>query len=401
MQSCTSDGSLISYEVSLESRQSIESFLERLMPCDKVAIEATNNSYFLQELIKLFVEEVVIVDPKKVREIAESSSKTDLKDAEILARLLAAGFLPEIYVPPPEVQAVRKLLVHRHKLVEKKTSVKNQVHALLGAYGFSSPVSDLFGAGGKRVMEEVKNLLPADAQVQLTSSMRLLNCYEEELKNLNDHLADIALHDPYVGLLMTVKGVNVVTALSISAYIVDIDRFASGKKLAAYAGIVPVVRNSGGKTYCGSITKKGPPVLRWALIEVVQTLVKEPGPFRNLYRRMLRKKGDSAAGRGKAIVACANKLARVIWGMLTSGEAYREYNTALYERKISKMEKAAQPYQHSLEENWKPTALTPSREEPPILSEVESPVMARLWMIHEVMEKAKQKQKRKKKQKAA
>lgn len=395
------DGSVLRHEVALDILQSLQGFLDGLRPDDRVAIEATGNSYFLYDLINPLVAKMVIVDPKKVRPIAESNSKTDLKDAEILARLLMAGLLPGICVPPPEVQSIRGLLGHRHKLVREKTSVKNRVHALLGSYGLSSPVSDLFGKEGRRIIEKVKTTIPSDAQVELASCMRSITFYEEELKKLEEHLACRALSDPYVELLMTIKGVNVITALSIAAYIVDITRFPSDKKLAAYAGIVPIVRKSKDKVYHGSITKEGPPVLRWALVEVAQSLIKEPGPFRNLYRRKVRKSGDSNATKGKALIACANKLARVIWHMLTEGKSYREYNSSLYDRKIKRARKVAAPYPHTLEASWNQHALTPSMRKFPDLCEGETPAATRLLMIHGAMEKAREKKRGRKKKKAA
>ena len=391
------DGTVEIYEVTLDNEMSVDIFLHGLSADDKVAFEATTNSHFLYRLIKPIVKEVVIVHPKRMRAIAESLSKTDAKDAEILARTLASGLLKGSYVPPPDVQAMRGLLGHRHKTVGKKTSVKNRIHALLGSYGFTSPLADLFGKAGRSAIEKVKDLLPPVTQVELASCMRAIEWHEVEVRELDEHLATQALSDPYVDLLMTIRGVNVVTALSISAYIVDISRFASGKKLAAYAGIVPIVRNSKGKKYCGPITKAGPPVLRWALIEAAQSLVKEDGPARNLYRRMLRRRGESSEVKGKALVACANMLTRIIWKMLSEGIPYKNYNASLYKRKTAKVQKMAKPYRHSLDESWNPSALTPSTRKFPSLSETESPEIARLHMIHEIMRNAGEKRKVKKK----
>lgn len=398
------DDSVRCYEVALDSPQSLQEFLDRLQPLDKVAIEATGNSYFLYDLLKSLVAKVIIVDPKKVRPIAESNSKTDMKDAEILARLLMSGLLRGIYIPPPEVRSARGLLGHRLHLVGEKTSVKNRVHALLGLYGFTSPVSDLFGREGRSIIEELRNLLPPNAEVELVSCMRLIDFYEEEAKKQEEHLACIAIADPYVPLLMTIKGMNVITAMSISVYIGDIARFPSAKKLAAYAGIVPIVRNSKDHIYHGPITKEGPPVLRWALVEVAQSLVREPGPFMNLYRRKTRKNTQSKELRGKALIACANKLARVIWHMLTEGKPYNACNTSLYERKMNRANKIAKPYPHTLEEKWDVKYLIPSLRRLPDLSQVdgpEDPEFTRLHMIQEVMIKAREKKKRNKRKKAA
>jgi len=262
-------------------------------------------------------------------------------------------------------------------------------------------VSDLFGKEGRRAIQEVEDHLPLDAQVELTSCMRLLGTYDEEIKALEAHLADTAASNPNVQLLMSIKGVSLVLALSIWAYIVDISRFPSAKKLASYAGIVPEVRITSGKVYHGPITKEGPPVLRWALVEAAQNLIREPGPFRNLYRRQVHRKGDNEVSRGKAVVACANKLARVIWKMLTDGKPYNSCNISLFEKKLGKVRKMAKPYQHSLEESWKSEALIPSRRMGPALREVENPAVARLELVHRVMEKARRKERRKASKKAA
>jgi len=391
------DGTVKCYEVTLDNIQSIDSFLHGLNADDKVAFEATTNSHFLYRLIKPLVNEVVLVHPKRMRAIAESLSKTDAKDAEILARTLASGLLKGSYVPSPDVQAQRGLLVHRHKIVGEKTSVKNRIHALLGSYGFTSPLADLFGKAGRNTIERVKGLLPPDAQVELTSCIRMIEWYEKEIGELDEHLAVIASSDPYVELLMTISGMDMIAALSISAYIVDVSRFSTGRKLAAYAGIVPIVRNSNGKKHCGPITKAGPPVLRWALIEVAQSLVKVDGPVRNLYRRTLRKRGDSSDVKGKAIVACANKLARIIWKMLVGGEPYKNLNASLYKRKIVKLHKVARPYQHTVEDCWSSGVLTPSLQNFPSLSETESPEVVRLRIMLEIMRKTGEKHRVRKK----
>jgi len=391
------DGTVRSYEGNLDNILSVDSFLHGLNADDKVAFEATTNSHFLYRLLKPLVKEVVVVHPKKMRAIAESLSKTDAKDAEILARTLASGLLSGSYVPSPDVQAMRGLLGHRFTIVKEKTSVKNHIHALLGSFGFTSPLADLFGKTGRSMIEKVKDLLPFNAQVDLTSCMRKIEWNEKELKEIDEHLACEALSDPYVDLLMTIRGVNVITALCISSYIVDISRFPTGKKLAAYAGIVPIVRNSKDKKYYGPITKAGPPVLRWALIEVAQSLVKEDGPVRNLYRRILRKRGDSNEAKGKAIVACANMLTRIIWKMLSEGIPYKKCNASLYKRKTIRAEKMAKPYFHSVDECWNPSALTPSMRKFPSMSETESPEIERLHMIYEIRQKAEEKRKVKKK----
>jgi len=142
---------------------------------------------------------------------------------------------------------------------------------------------------------------------------------------------------------MTIRGIDVLTAFTIMATIGRIDRFATADSLTNFAGLVPRQRSSAGKSRNGSITKAGSKRLRWALTEAVQSLCRVDGPYRNLCKRLERKK----KGKGIAATACARKLLTAIWCMLTRGETFRHAEPTLVEAKARRHQsrlKAARPF---------------------------------------------------------
>jgi transposase len=93
---------------------------------------------------------VVVSNPAKTRAIAEAKVKTDKVDAEILAQLLAADYLPAVWLPDAQTSALRRQVLHRAQLVRQRTGLKNQVHAILHRNLVPRyPATDLFGHKGR------------------------------------------------------------------------------------------------------------------------------------------------------------------------------------------------------------------------------------------------------------
>jgi len=113
--------------------------------------------------------------------------------------------------------------------------------------------------------------------------------------------------------IMTIPGIGLVLGITIYGEIGDISRFGRPEKLCAYAGIVPSVRNSAETVHHGRITRRGSGVLRWAAVEAVQfhLMYCPKSDISRFYRRLAKKRGA-----GKAKVAAASKMLRVIHRML-------------------------------------------------------------------------------------
>ena len=133
---------------------------------------------------------------------------------------------------------------------------------------------------------------------------------------------------------MTVPGVNLICAASFIAAVGDANRFLTSRKLVAYLGLDPRVKQSGeGPARSGRISKRGSPSARWALVEAAWTAVLQPGPLHGFYERTKQRRGH-----GKAIVATARKLAVLFWCMLTRSQDYAHQQPSLTRKKLRRLE---------------------------------------------------------------
>jgi transposase len=151
--------------------QALRQWAAGLRTDDQIALEATGNSDAIATLLIPLVARVVVSNPSKTRVIAEAKVKTDKVDARILAQLLAADFLPPVWLPDERIRSLRRQVTRRAHLVRQRTRIKNQVHAILARnLAPTPPVSDLFGKAGRHWLGRQE--LPADER----SSVQALLC---------------------------------------------------------------------------------------------------------------------------------------------------------------------------------------------------------------------------------
>ena len=144
-------------------------------------------------------------NPAKTRAIAEARVKTDKVDAEILAQLLAADYLPSVWLPDPQANALRLQVLRRAHIVRQRTRLKNQVHAILARNVVPRcPAADLFGIKGRAWLEGQD--LPADERAAATALLRQLYPHARELALIDADLARVALAHKDVRQLMTSVG---------------------------------------------------------------------------------------------------------------------------------------------------------------------------------------------------
>ena len=157
---------------------------------------------------------------------------------------------------------------------------------------------------------------------------------DSEVAAVERLIAQQALSGPEIGRLMTVPGVNLICAASFIAAVGDTRRFMTSRKLVAYLGLDPKVRQSGeAPARSGRISKRGSPSARWALVEAAWTAVNQPGPLHAFYQRTRARRGH-----GKAIVATARKLAVLFWCMLTRSQDYAHQQPSLTRKKLRRLE---------------------------------------------------------------
>ena len=243
----------------------LELFARSLAADDQVVLEATFGAAKIAEIIKPHVGRVVVADPRRLAKA--DSRKTDRRDARKLAELLAAGFLDEVWTPDEATRSLRRLVARRASVVKACTRAKNEVHAALARNLCPRPpMKDAFGKAGRRWLAGIE--LPEEEQVSVNGCLRQVDFLAAELAELDRVLARFALRSPEVRRLMTVPGVNMVTAIGFLASVGDIRRFPTPRKLVGYLGLDPRVRQSGeSAARHGRISKAGSASARHVLSE--------------------------------------------------------------------------------------------------------------------------------------
>ncbi|MGV9349343.1 IS110 family transposase, partial [Streptomyces spiralis] len=297
--------------------EELRAWAETLREDDEVALEATGNAEAIALLLRPKVARVVVSNPLKTRAIAEAKVKTDKVDARILAQLLAADFLPPVWLPDERTSRRRRLIARRMHVVRQRTRIKNQVQSILHRNLMPRPpVSDAFGTRGRAWLQRLP--LPDDEREAVDALLRQLDFHGTELAELDQRVAVEALDDRDVRRLMTIPGVDVNVALSVVAAVGDFARFRSADKLVAYFGLNPRVRQSGGlPAATGLITKTGRSQVRGMLVEAAWVASRSPGPLRAFYQRIKARRGIQVA-----IVATARKMTTLCWHLVTKGEDY-------------------------------------------------------------------------------
>src|SRR6266511_3539676 len=191
----------------------------------RAAIESMNGARFVHDQLERAGWQVEIADAQKVKGLAPLACKTDRIDAWVLAELARRELVPAIWLPDPEVRAERERARFRLHLVRHRSSLKQRVHALLLTHGQPCPVSDLFGASGRALLERLA--LPEPWAGTLAASLRLIDELDEEIAGCERELRQLGAEHRYVPLLLSVPGIGWVLAYTIAAEIGTIERFAS------------------------------------------------------------------------------------------------------------------------------------------------------------------------------
>jgi transposase len=308
-------------------------FAQSLSGDDEVALEATGNALGIARIIEPHVGRVVLANPKAVKGITRAGAKTDKIDARTLAKLLAGGFLPAVWLPDEQTRILRRRISARAQLVRQRTRAKNQVHAtLIRNLKGKPPVSDLFGVRGRRWLAAQD--LPADEQETVAACLRQIEFLDAEIALIERALAEQVLASLEMRRLLTLPGVNFVTAAALLAAIGEIGRFPTARQLVSYLGLDPRVRQSGSEpARHGRISKQGPGETRHVLVEAAWHAARAPGPLRAFHARVAARRGGNIA-----TVAVARKLAVIAWHMLSRGEDYAFARPSLTREKLRRLE---------------------------------------------------------------
>ena len=316
------EGRVVLHAVRVEHAD-LEGWLKKnLRSTDHVVFESTTNAWYVYDLLEALVERVVVANPAKVKQIANARVKTDVRDTFILARLLAANLVPDVWVPPVHVREMRQLLSQRRQLVETHTQIVNRMHSVAHRHHLQHERGKRFNE--KNTLWQKDKRLSKVEQFQLELEMENRAYIEKQIGRIGKEVAKMSHQKPWaegMTYLMQLPGFGVITAMTVLAAIGEVQRFGTPQHLASYSGLTGGLDQSGTHLVQKGITKEGRKELRWAMVEVAQRAVKSDPHWTRKFQEM-----EKRMHRNQAIVAVARRLLELVWYVLTRRQPYRHFN---------------------------------------------------------------------------
>ena len=273
----------------------------------RVGMEASGHARWFERLLAELNFELWIGDATEIARKRERKQKTDRQDAQHILRLMLKDDFPQIWVPSGENRDLRQLLWHRHRMVQARTRIMNQLQAVALNEGLRSK-KRLWREHGREQLESFRLAPWASRRRQDLLELDRLNPTIAELSQAIEQEAE---KFPEARWLMTHPGVGPLTALAFVLIIGKPDRFQCGKQIASYLGLVPLEDSSGNRRRLGHITKQGNSLLRFLLVEAAQVTARSLPEWRSKYVHLTMRRGRKIAK-----VALARKLAvRLYWMM--------------------------------------------------------------------------------------
>jgi transposase len=279
-------------------------------------MEATGNSQWFIELVEDLGHELWIGDAAQIRASYVRKQNIDKRDAAHILKLVVEGRFPKLWTPDREQRDLRQLVLHRHKLVEIRSRVKNELQHLSLNQGMQRKAK-LWSRAGQKLLRELP--LKPWAACRREDLLGLLAMLDQQIGKLDGAVQQAAEQHAQARLLMTQPGVGPNTALAFVLTIGDASRFPRGKQVASYLGLIPREESSGGRQKLGAISKQGNRMLRSLLVEAAQIAVRYDPEFRKQYLHRCHQKPKAVAK-----VAAARKLAVRLYWMLRTKVAYPE-----------------------------------------------------------------------------
>jgi transposase len=280
-----------------------------------IGMETSGNSLWFERLMAELGHELWLGNAAKIRAMETRKQKNDDRDALLMLQLLVQGRFPRLWVPTMAMRDTRQLLVHRHKLVQMRTRVKNELQHLALNQGVRLKWK-LWSEAGRQVLERLP--LTGWSERRRADLLELLEELNRKIAALNEAVEREAAKYAEVALLRTHPGVGPITALAFIVTIGEIARFSGSRQLASYLGLIPSEASSGGRQKFGSISKQGSPFLRMLLVEAGQSAAKYDPDLKRAYQRLKHKKHSAVAK-----VMVARKLAVRLYWMLRTQQPYR------------------------------------------------------------------------------
>ena len=284
----------------------------------RVGMEASGQARWFERLLSELHFELWIGDAAKIRTKRVRKQKTDRQDAQLILQLLLEDRFPKIWVPSSENRDLRQLLWHRHRMVQARTRIMNQLQSVALNEGLRCK-KRLWRQHGREQLESFR--LAPWASRRRRDLLELLDRLNPTIAELSQAVEQEAEKCPEARRLMTHPGVGALTALAFVLIIGQAERFDCGKQIASYLGLVPLEDSSGNRRRLGHITKQGSSMMRFLLVEAAQVTVRSVPEWRSKYLHLMMRRG-----RKTAKVAMARKLAVRLYWMMRKGWDYQQWS---------------------------------------------------------------------------
>lgn len=301
------------------SRLQFERFWPDRLPC-RVVMEACAGSHYWGRRLRALGFEVILLPPHYVRPYVRRN-KTDRTDCEALLEAMRCAGIHPVPIKSEDQQAILALHRMRSQWMMTRTARINALRGLLSEFGLSRP------GGAKRFVTELPALLESSKDRLPLRVRRLALVTYEEVRSLELRIEDIerelrslAKEDPTLEALQQIPGIGVLTATALYASVAHVHAFKSGRHLASWLGLTPRESSSGGRRRLGRISKQGDPYLRMLLIHGARSALLAAERRRSSGHELTRLQAwalerADAGHRNRAVVALANKMARILWAV--------------------------------------------------------------------------------------
>jgi transposase len=282
----------------------------------RVGMEASGHGRWFERLLAELQLELWIGDAAQIRAKRVRKQKTDRQDAQLILKLMLKDDFPQIWVPSWENRDLRQLLWHRHRMVQTRTRLMNQLQAVALNEGLRRK-KGLWREAGRKQLEGFR--LAPWASRRRRDLLELLDRLNPTIAELSQAIEQEVEKCPEAQRLRTHPGVGSLTALAFVLIVGEAERFQCGKQIASYLGLVPSEESSGDRRRLGHITKQGNSLLRFLLVEAAQVTARSDPEWRNRFFHLALRRGRKIAK-----VAMARRLAVRLYWMWRKGWDYEQ-----------------------------------------------------------------------------
>lgn len=300
----------------------IKTLLGKIEPGCVIGMEACGGAHHWARKLEAQGYTIKLIAPQFVKPYVKSN-KNDARDAEAICEAMSRPnmrFVKIKTVDQQDVQAVHRV---RAGLMEQRIAKANQIRGLVSEYGLVAPIQvSYLRAAIPEWLEDAENGLTNRFRRLLNGMWSDLLALDQRLKELDREIAEIAAANPVAQRLQQLRGVGPLTATALLATVGDASQFANGRQMAVSLGLTPRQNSSGGKEKLLGISKRGDPYVRSLLVHGARSVIRLAKDKEDRLSQWVIRIAN-AHHPNVAVVAMANKTARIAWAMIRNGSDYQ------------------------------------------------------------------------------